>query len=185
MRTPKTIPAGFISSVPQSDDIESVRPDDGKIWTTTKASKPEIIIALVSAGEEGVLLGRLLVKGDMPGVTVFVKTSENDDFKPVSTKEDQQPKVFESAEGGLINAVMPSKLMATAVKVVPVITEEGAQTISVEDISLFACFTEEFTSVTTTTTGATTTEKTTTKQLPQQQKLPKVQPHLLQPRQLQ
>jgi hypothetical protein len=93
MRTPKTIPAGFISSVPQSDDIESVRPDDGKIWTTTKASKPEIIIALVSAGEEGVLLGRLLVKGDMPGVTVFVKTSENDDFKPVSTKEDQQPKV--------------------------------------------------------------------------------------------
>lgn len=71
--------------------------------------------------------------------------------------------VFESDEEGLVSAVMPSKLVATTVKIVPVIDEEGSDTISVEDVSLFACFEEEFTSVTTTTRGTATTEKTTTK----------------------
>ena len=59
--------------------------------------------------------------------------------------------------------VMPKKLVATSVKIVPVIAEGGADTISVDDVQVFACFTEEFTSVTTTTAGATTTEKITTK----------------------
>ena len=93
MSTPRTIPSGFISSVPATDDVDSVRPGDEKTWTVAKASKPEIIIALVPAGEDGVPLGRLAAKGDMPGVTVFVKSSENDDFKPVSTSKDGQPKV--------------------------------------------------------------------------------------------
>lgn len=93
MSKPKTIPSAFISSVPATDDVDSVRPGIDKKWTVAKDSKPEIIIALVPAGEEGVLLGRLVTKGDMPGVTVFVKNSENDDFKPVSTSKDGQPKV--------------------------------------------------------------------------------------------
>lgn len=93
MRTPKTIPSARISSEPESDDVDSVRPGDELTWTMPKSSKPEITIELVSAGEEGVLLGRVLVKGDMTGVTVFVKASENDEFKPVSTSEDKTPQV--------------------------------------------------------------------------------------------
>ena len=94
MSKPRTIPSGFISSVPASDDVDSVRPGDDKTWTVAKASKPEIVVALVSTGEEGVLLGRVVVKGEnMPGVTVFVKTSESDDFKPVSTDKNDEPKV--------------------------------------------------------------------------------------------
>ena len=58
---------------------------------------------------------------------------------------------------------LPKKLVATSVKIVPVIAEGGADTISVDDVQVFACFTEEFTSVITTTAGATSTEKITTK----------------------
>jgi hypothetical protein len=35
--------------------------------------------------------------------------------------------------------------------------------LTIDNVKVFACFTEEFTSVTTTTSGTTTTEKTTTK----------------------
>ena len=73
------------------------------------------------------------------------------------------PQVYVITEDGLIDVVMPKTLVATAVKIVPVIAEEGADTVSVTDIQVFACFTEEFTSVTTTTSGATITEKITTK----------------------
>ena len=94
MSKPRTIPRGFISSVPASDDVDSVRPGDDKTWTVAKVSKPEIVIALAPVGEEGVLVGRVVVKGeDMPGVTVFVKTSEKDDFKAVSTDKNGEPKV--------------------------------------------------------------------------------------------
>lgn len=93
MSTPMTIPSDFISSVPATEDVESVRPGDDKQWTVPKASKPELLIQLVPAGEEGVPLGRLVVKGDMPGLTVFVKPSEDKEFQPLETAEDEEPKV--------------------------------------------------------------------------------------------
>lgn len=93
MSTPMVIPSNFISSVPATEDVESVRPGDNKQWTVPKASKPELLIQLVAAGEEGVPLGRLVVKGDMPGATVFVKPSEDKEFQPLETAEDGEPKV--------------------------------------------------------------------------------------------
>ena len=93
MSSPMTIPSDFISSVPATEDVDSVRPGDNKQWTVPKASKPELFIQLVPAGEEGVPLGRLVVKSDMPGATVFVKPSEDKEFQPLETAEDEEPKV--------------------------------------------------------------------------------------------
>ena len=71
--------------------------------------------------------------------------------------------VFESNNQGVIDAVLPSQLEATSLKIVPESGNEDSDTMSISDLSVYACYTEESTTVTTTTTGAVTTEKTTTK----------------------
>jgi len=93
MSSAMTIPSDFISSVPATEDVESVRPGDDKQWTVPKASKPELLIRLVPVGEEGTPLGRLVIQGDMAGVLIFVKTSEDKEFQPLETAEDEEPKV--------------------------------------------------------------------------------------------
>jgi len=72
--------------------------------------------------------------------------------------------VFKSTDG-TVEVVLPSQTSATAVKLVPVTDEEEettSDTVSIDYVKIFACFAEEFTTVTTTTSGTTITEKTTT-----------------------
>jgi len=69
--------------------------------------------------------------------------------------------VFKSTNG-VADVVLPSKMTATAVKIAPVAKDEASE-VTIDNVKVFACFTEEFTTVTTTTRGTTTTEKTTTK----------------------
>ena len=94
MSSARTIPAGRITSEPASDDVESVRPGDNKQWTVEKDTNPEIMVDLVPAGEEGILLGRVVLQGkDVANIKLYIKTSENGDFEPVSTGQDEEAQV--------------------------------------------------------------------------------------------
>lgn len=93
MRSPLTMPSDFITSLPITDDVESVRPGNDKKWTVPKASNPQLLLQLVPAGDKALPLGKLVVKGDIPGVTVYIKPSEEEDFQPVSTGQEEEPEV--------------------------------------------------------------------------------------------
>mgnify|MGYP001549373876 CR=1 len=71
--------------------------------------------------------------------------------------------MYESDENGIIDITLPSKMVATAVKIVPEIVDDEVETINIDSVGCFSCFPEEVSVVSTSTTGVTTTEKTTTK----------------------
>jgi hypothetical protein len=71
--------------------------------------------------------------------------------------------VYESDENGIVDISLPSKLVATTLKIVPEIVDDEEENVSIDFVDCFACFAEEISVVSTSTTGVTTTEKTTTK----------------------
>jgi len=95
MRTPRTIPNGWIRAEPKSDTVDSIRPGDNEKWTVPNESKPQIFIQLVADDEEPIPVGKVDINGNVEKFTVYYKAKNDDEeFMPFTLKKNDEPKVF-------------------------------------------------------------------------------------------